>query len=172
MLLNRLQQNYFLKKNPIYTIYGNVLVGGGHLAKVFEKYGKLKKASDIIDRGYGIKEDFINNLNINFNPDYKYDGDIVTNPPFKYALEFVKQALKIVNNGRKVCMFLRIQFLEGKERKEFFKDFPPKTIYVSSSRIKCAINADFNSLGSSALCFAWFVWEKGYKGDTIIKWIN
>lgn len=24
---------------------------------------------------------------------------------------------------------------------------------------------------SSAMCFAWFVWEKGYKGDPIIKWL-
>lgn len=27
--------------------------GAGHLANVFEKYGKLAKASDLIDRGYG-----------------------------------------------------------------------------------------------------------------------
>ena len=95
--------------------------GEGHLAKVFEKYGKLGKASDIVDRGYGIQEDFLNNLDINFNPYYIYNGDIITNPPFKYALEFVKQALKVIETGRKVCMFLRIQFLEGQERKEFFK---------------------------------------------------
>ena len=24
---------------------------------------------------------------------------------------------------------------------------------------------------NSTMCFAWFVWEKGYSGDTIIKWI-
>ena len=25
---------------------------------------------------------------------------------------------------------------------------------------------------SSAKCYAWFVWEKGFKGDPVIKWIN
>lgn len=25
--------------------------------------------------------------------------------------------------------------------------------------------------GGSAVSYAWFVWQKGYKGDTIIKWI-
>ena len=25
---------------------------------------------------------------------------------------------------------------------------------------------------SSAAAYAWFVWEKGYMGDTIVKWFN
>ena len=78
-------------------------------------------------------------------------------------------------------MFLKLQFLEGKERKEFFLKNPPKTVYVSSSRIVCAINGEFEKLNektgkiermTSAAAYAWFVWEKGYKGDTVVKWIN
>lgn len=146
--------------------------GQGHLAKVFDKYGKLGKASDMVDRGYGEQQDFLRNLEINFNPYYQWDGDIVTNPPYKFAKDFVLQALKIVSDGKKVCMFLRLLFLEGKERKEIFKEFPPQTVYVSSSRILCAKNGNFSSFDSSATAYAWFVWEKGYKGKTIIKWIN
>jgi len=26
--------------------------------------------------------------------------------------------------------------------------------------------------GGSAVAYAWFVWQKGYKGDTVIKWFN
>lgn len=146
--------------------------GGGHLAKVFKFHNKLKLATDIVNRGYGIQEDFLNNLFLKFNSENTYNGDIVTNPPYKYALEFVKQAINIISNNYKVCMFLKITFLEGKERKEFFKKYPPKTIYVCSGRIKCAINGDFDATGQSAACYAWFVWQKGYKGNTIIKWIN
>lgn len=72
-------------------------------------------------------------------------------------------------------MFLKVQFLEGKLRKFLFTDFPPKTIYVSSSRILCAKNAEFERMkqgGGSAVAYAWYVWEKGYNGDTIVKWIN
>lgn len=145
---------------------------GGHLAKVFDKYGKLKKASDLRDRGYGMQEDFLCNLEINFNPFYVYEGDIVTNPPYKFALEFVQKALAIIPNGRKVCMFLRIQFLEGIERRDFFKENPPQKVYVCSGRISCAKNGKFEDFLSSASCYAWFVWEKGYKGFPIIKWIN
>lgn len=72
-------------------------------------------------------------------------------------------------------MFLKLQFMEGKERKHLFTNFPPKTIYVSSSRILCAKNAEFERMragGGSAVAYAWYVWVKGYKGPTTIKWIN
>ena len=26
--------------------------------------------------------------------------------------------------------------------------------------------------GGSALAYAWYEWEKGYTGDTVIKWVN
>jgi len=69
-------------------------------------------------------------------------------------------------------MFLKVLFLEGKKRKEMFKLYPPRHIYVSSSRIICAKNGEFDNYKSSAIAYGWFVWEKGYKGDTVIKWIN
>ena len=146
--------------------------GQGHLAKVFDKYGKLAKASDLINRGYGVQQDFLNDLTINFNPDFVWNGDIVTNPPYSEALEFCQKALNLVKEGSKVCMFLKLTFLESKERKLFFETIPPLKVYVCSSRIICAKNADFESYPSSAICYAWFVWVKGYKGETVIKWIN
>lgn len=102
-------------------------------------------------------------------------GHIITNPPYKHAVEFIYKALSLIPEGYKVAMFLKVQFLEGKSRKRMFKEFPPKTIYVSSSRINCAKNGDFSGLremGGSAVAYAWYVWEKGYKGNTIVKWIN
>ena len=99
-------------------------------------------------------------------------GFIITNPPYKYALEFVQKALDSVQPGKKVAMFLKLQFLEGKSRKQFFLHNPPKVVYVSSSRLICAMNGEFEKYPSSAVAYAWFVWEKGFKGDPIIKWIN
>ena len=26
--------------------------------------------------------------------------------------------------------------------------------------------------GGSAVAYAWYIWEKGYKGDTVLKWFN
>ena len=58
------------------------------------------------------------------------------------------------------------------KRAEIIKEFPPKTIYVASSRINCAKNGDFHKYDSSAMDYAWFVWEKGFKGKTETKWFN
>lgn len=49
--------------------------GEGHLARVFDKAGKLARATDLINRGYGDIEDFL------LNNDPYHTGDIVTNPP-------------------------------------------------------------------------------------------
>lgn len=142
--------------------------GEGHLAKVFEEHGHEVIATDLVYRGYGDPEplDFLEETIEDF------DGDIITNPPYKFALEFVQRALESVKPGRKVAMFLKLQFLEGKRRKEFFQHFPPKTVYVSSSRLSCAINGDFKKHQQSAVAYAWYVWVKGYKGETVVKWIN
>ena len=69
-------------------------------------------------------------------------------------------------------MFLKLQFLEGKARKKLFRLFPPMTIYVSSSRLLCAKNGEFDKAQGSAVAYAWYVWAKGYKGPTVVKWIN
>lgn len=127
------------------------------------------RSSDIVDRCGNEIKDFLGMDNLEWN------GDIITNPPYKYAVDFIYKSLSIIPEGRKVAMFLKVTFLEGKERKNLFHAFPPKVIYVSSSRILCAKNGDFQKMkdgGGSAVAYAWYVWEKGYKGDTIIKWIN
>lgn len=143
--------------------------GEGHLAEVFKSRGHTVKATDLIDRGYGLGGvDFLKE-NVCFH------GDIITNPPYKYAKEFVEHAIDTVADGYKVCMFLKLQFLEGKARRALFDTYPPKRIYVASGRLLCAKNGEFEKMkagGGSAVAYAWFVWEKGYTGDTVVKWIN
>lgn len=142
--------------------------GEGHLSKRLIHHRVESKSSDLINRGYGEVIDFL---------DYKgtWDGDIITNPPYRFSKEFIEKAISIVPDGRKVAMFLKVQFMEGKARKILFKNYPPETIYVSSSRINCAKNGDFEGLrtsGGSAVAYAWYVWKKGYQGATTVKWIN
>ena len=86
--------------------------------------------------------------------------------------EFVEKAMGIIPKGHKVAMFLKLTFLEGKARREMFRVIPPKIVYVSSSRLKCARNGDFEKSDESATAYAWFLWEKGFKDKTIIKWFN
>lgn len=141
--------------------------GEGHLAEVLISRGYKVISSDLIERGYGKGGvDFL-------KCDKKFDGDIVTNPPYKYAQEFVEHALEIVTDGHKVAMFLKLQFLEGKARRKMFERYPPKKIYVSSGRLRCAMNGDFEKYAkSNAVTYAWFIWEKGFKGEPIVRWFN
>ena len=127
--------------------------GQGHLSKRLIENGYQVYSSDLIDRGYGMQYDFFETSS--------WHGDIITNPPYKFAKEFIEKSLSIIPTGNKVAMFLKLQFMEGKARKELFKCHPPKTIYVSSSRLLCAKNADFDGMiagGGSAVAYAWYVW--------------
>ena len=80
--------------------------GEGHLAKVLEAKGLLGKASDLIDRGYGET-----GVNFYWLSEF-WQGDILTNPPYGDAMKFCQHALDCVDDGRKVVMLMRIQFLE------------------------------------------------------------
>ena len=146
--------------------------GEGHIAKVLEDKGYSVESTDLIDRGFGVGEiDFL-------SCDGPIDKDIITNPPYSMAQEFVEHAMDIVTDGHKGVMFLKISFLEGKGRRELFKKYPPKTVWVSSSRLGCAKNGEFKLSkdgtlkADSAVAYGWFVWEKSYAGDTVIKWFN
>ena len=139
--------------------------GDGHLAKVFASAGYKVRATDLVKRGYRCgKLDFLKCTTL-------WPGDIITNPPYKYAEAFIATALQLIPEGNKLALFLKLQFLEGKKRKSLFTTYPPKVLYVSSSRIPCAMNGVFGG-ASSAMAFGWYVWVKGFRGDPIIKWIN
>lgn len=102
--------------------------GGGHLSEVLKLKGYI-----IVDRGYrGTRViDFLEYSEIN-------SWDIITNPPYKYAKEFIEHALNISVEGTKIAMFLKLTFLESKSRKGLFEKYPFKTLYVSSARLQCA----------------------------------
>lgn len=159
-----------LKEEDFSTDIWECASGENHLADALKEHGHNVRTSDIVKRTDTTEQyDFLSIDNISWH------GDIITNPPYRLATEFIYKSLSIINNENKVAMFLKVQFMEGKERKHLFTNFPPKVIYISSSRIMCAKNGDFDKMkkgGGSAVAYAWYVWEKGYKGNTIVKWIN
>ena len=149
--------------------------GGGHLSERLTEKGFYVYSSDLVDRGYKRLTrtlDFLNATNVPFSSPF----DILTNPPYKFAKEFILKSLYLLPDRCKCFMFLKLSFLEGKTRfKNLFSKFPPKCIYVFSERVLCAKNAEFQKmkeLGGSATAYAWYVWQKGYNGTTTIKWIE
>ena len=157
--------------------YGNFLepcVGGGHIADVIKEYypNEPVYCVDLVDRGYS------NTLVVDFLTydflEQKFDN-IITNPPYSLAQEFLEKSMNILNDNGKIAMFLKIQFLEGSKRKELFKKYPPKYIYVFSKRQnpwRNGSSVDENGKPwSSTMCFAWFIWEKDFNGEPIVRWL-
>ena len=140
--------------------------GEGHMSEVLKRHGYHVVSRDLADRGYGEVADFLSSDNT------AWQGDIVTNPPYAFAQEFVEKSLSIIPDGAKVAMFLKLTFLEGKRRASLFKITPPLRIWVSRSRLKCAKNGDFENSPGSATAYAWFVWQKGFRGNPEIHWFN
>lgn len=122
-------------------------VGGGHLAEVLKKNNYLVKCSDIIDRGYPNTKiiDFLQ-----FNENWPFD--ILTNPPYSKAIQFLYKGMNILYQDRRIAMFLKVQFLEGGKRGILFEEYPPEKIYVFCDRVECAKNGNF--LGGSAVAYA------------------
>lgn len=137
--------------------------GDGSMAKVIEKYNPCE-ASDIRsdDGVYGVR-------GVDFLANYKSVPNIITNPPYKHALEFAQTALLCAD--KKVALLLKLVFLEGSSRYEFFRRSPLKTVYVFCKRQPIWIRGEVGK-NSGLIAYAWFVWEKAYGDKPTIDWIN
>lgn len=163
IFLDKLEQDKF----KLHKCIWECACGQGHLSEVLKSKGYKVYSSDIVDRGYENTYiiNFLENINSNLHT------DILTNPPYKHAKEFVEKALKTQAEGYYTIMFLKIQFLEGQARREMFKKYPPKYVYINSARQMCAMNGEFEKYNATAICYCWFIWEKGWKGEPVIRWI-
>lgn len=131
--------------------------GDGAICKRLQHYGYTNiYATDLIDRGYGDGGlDFMNMRREAVN--------IITNPPFKIGTKFTLHALNLAS--KKVCMFNKLSFLEGKERRDrLFSLNKLECVYVFGERV------GFNG-GGGMLAFAWFVFDKRYDGKPRLEWI-
>ena len=151
------------RENFSYNVW-ECACGMKHLSNVLEYHYYNVRSSDIVKRADHEIYDFLQGDNV------EWDGDIITNPPYKYALEFIYKALDIVKRGNKVAMLLKLQFLEGIKHRQLFENYPIKTVYVFTKRVKCYPNGQ-PLKHSPAMAFAWFIWLKGWRGSTTIKWI-
>lgn len=140
--------------------------GEGHISKELAKYNNCVVSNDLIQR------DFYLNFNVDYlkekiTLDVSYDL-VLTNPPFKYAREFIEKSLVYADT---VIIFARLQLLESTKRKELMENHLEK-VYVYSQRAKCAkggLEIEFDK--SSSMAFAWFVFKRNKTNETVVRWI-
>ena len=143
--------------------------GEGHLSDVLKEYFDCKIIdTDLVDRNYC--EQKVDFLNSSFNPNADL---IITNPPFSLVNNFIIKGLEKTN--RYLVYLCKIQMLETVGRKDILENSPLKYIYVHSKRqATWKDGKELDPQGkkwATTMCLAWFVWDKEYKGEPIVRFI-
>lgn len=146
--------------------------GDGAISEVLKEKGHKVLSTDLIDRGYISGKGGMDFLKTSINPGYSFD--IVTNPPYKLAEQFIDHAHHL--GAGKVAMLLRLAFLEGVGRRDrLFASRPPARVWVMSKRPTLWHGADpaGRKTTGGATAYAWFVWEpvKPAAAATELGWI-
>lgn len=144
--------------------------GQGHISKVLKEFYPDKEiiSTDLIDRGYGIGGiDFL-------TYDYRKPIDnIITNPPFKLINSFIEKSLAVAR--KKVVLFGRLQVLESVSRYKLLINSPLKYVYIHVKRVTPYKNGspvdEKGKPWNSTMAFAWFVWEQGYTGEPVVRFL-
>lgn len=136
--------------------------GDGAICKVLAMRGYDVIATDLVDRGFGTsRRDFL--------MEYEHQApNIITNPPFKLATQFIRHALQL--SSGKVCILMRLACLEGSERREIYDNSPLARVWVFSRRLSMYRNGEDTGQGGM-LAFAWFVWDHAHVGPATIGWL-
>lgn len=136
--------------------------GNGAISKVLEAHGHRVVSTDLVDRDYGTPRiDFLMETT-------SQAPNIITNPPFKLMVPFVRKSLDLTTS--KVAMLLRINALEGLERRRLFEETPLASVRVFSKRLTFQ-RGGFSTHGGGMLAFAWFTWDHAHEGPPTLGWV-
>ena len=120
--------------------------GRGHITKYLQKKG-YKVTSLDIQAPQHPNQQRQNYLTYN----KKHHGDLITNPPYTHATQFVTHALRQCTG--KIAMLLKLQFLETITRYEkIFKKTPPQRVHVFVKRVSCIKNNQLVNNGGGGQC--------------------
>jgi len=145
--------------------------GEGHMAEVLAEYFEQVHATDVHDYGKGFSVgSFVgegsDKARLRENPDW-----IITNPPFKLAIDFARRALLEARFG--VALLLRTVWLESIERYALFSECPPTTVAVFAERVPMT-KGRWDPKASTATSYVWIVWQRPLRraGDKAeLMWI-
>lgn len=141
--------------------------GDGAIVAPLRAAGYKVYASDLVARG--CPDSTLADFLAPFEVPSGIEG-VITNPPFKIAPAFITKALTLAPY---VVMLARVAFLEGMGRKLWFETSPLARVHVSSRRLPMMHrNGETISNVSSAMAFAWFVWDARHVGEPVIRWFD
>lgn len=122
--------------------------GDGAISKVLKATGREVFSADLVDRGYGrVGVDFFDYL----MPEHE---NIVTNPPFGRADEFIKHANLI--NVKRMALLLKINFFSAAKRLDVWENWRPHILAPLTWRL------DFTGAGAPHTDCMWVIWDRSY----------
>lgn len=142
--------------------------GGGAITKVLGEYGFMDVTAFDLQTG----QDFLT-----------YGGtheQLITNPPYSLAFEFIQHAKRITT--KKIAMLLPLSYLHGKRRfDEIWQDqsFPLRRVYIFTRypHLGGALRED-GKFETGMMVYCWMVWEKNTEGWSpisyrpVIHWLD
>ena len=144
--------------------------GRGTIPRIFADDGYDVKGSDIVDRGYGERYDFLSDKASPFC-EWKFNAhtdNIVSNPP--YDKTNIQQIIrKCLGTARKkICLLLPIAFLSSQGRYHLFTHTPLSMILVLSGRpsmppgmtyeLELAADPNYIAFGGQR-DYCWMIWD-------------
>jgi hypothetical protein len=95
---------------------------------------------------------------------------IVTNPPFKHALQWIVKSLE---DAPYSAFLLRSNFLESQKRLPLFRDHPPARVWISTRRAPMMHRYGWvGKQASSNMTFAWFIWDATATEKRQLHWFD
>lgn len=139
--------------------------GRGAITRVLRAAGHGVLASDL--NAYGAGQDF----QFDFLERYRTEVPaIITNPPYRVAAQFVRRATE---QAPKVAMLMRLAFLESEARRDVLEQAGLARVHVFRNRLPMMHRDGWaGPRASSAIAFAWFVWERGHQGPPMLNRIS
>lgn len=146
--------------------------GPGAIVSVLRASGRDVLATDLVEYNSPLQDrsgvDFLSPLTRKYV--WEYGGGIVTNPPYKNAAEFVVRALEVAPY---VAMLLRLGFLESERRRDVLDNSCLARVHVFRNRLPMMHREGWTGAqASSAMAFAWFIWDKSHKGPTELRRVS
>lgn len=103
-------------------------------------------------------------------------NNIVSNPPFGIAEEFYHHGLELLPMGGKLAFILPMVWLSGfSKKRDWLPTSPLRKYFAISPRPSMPPGAVIQAgikAGNGTKDFAWFVWEKGFKGKAEVGFLN
>lgn len=139
--------------------------GTGVIGRELQANGLITYDSDLIDRGCGAK------IKSFYDFDEAPAKAILENPPFAECgwgngrARWLYHALETLN-VEYMALLLNWTFPGAGGLASFWAKYPPARVYLMRWKI------DFTGQGAPPMLNAWFVWDKAYQGETVLRMLD